>query len=369
MTTSEAPREKRCPRCRFPLASLANDDAVLDTCAVCHGAFFEPHRLVARFGEESAPSQWIDERCATARGATTLRCPIDDAALHAYALSWTTTARSVELDVCPTCRGVWLDDGEGAVLADVLHAHGEARKEGEKLTAKGYFFQLFTGFPVELWNPTHAPAIVTRALVGLLALCFLAQFALAVVDEALLARLIELFALRPSTMKTPLGLHTVVTYGFLHGGFAHVLGNAYMLWIFGDNVEERLGRRRYLLLYGAALVAGGLAYGLFEPRDVQMIGASGAVSGVMAAYFVMFPRVRLRVVWVGIPIKLRVSWAFTMWFAFQIVMNILHVGSVAWLAHIGGALAGLVLGLVDQRALARDARRAAEERSVLLPRA
>jgi membrane associated rhomboid family serine protease/Zn-finger nucleic acid-binding protein len=350
------------------MSSSAHGETVLDTCAICRGSFFEPQRLVEKFGREAAPAHWVDEHCAQRLGETRMLCPVDGGHLTAYAVSWENEKNAVEVDVCAVCKGLWLDEGEGEKLAATLAAHNDERGLAESLTIKGYFFQLLTGFPVELWNPRRTKPIAVRLLVWSLVLIHLALAAFVAVDVEGGTALFHALALVPSNLLRGEGLHTVVTHGFLHLGLIHLVGNAYMLWIFGDNVEDKIGVKRFLVLFMLALVVGGLTHAL-DGSALPMVGASGAVSGVMAAYFVMFPRVKLRLVWFFIPFKLSIAWYFGGWLVLQSVMAMLHAPSVAWLAHLGGAAMGLVIGKIDRGFLVDRALHAAETGSVLIDKA
>jgi membrane associated rhomboid family serine protease len=139
---------------------------------------------------------------------------------------------------------------------------------------------------------------------------------------------------------------TLLTYMFFHGDILHLAGNMLFLWVFGDNVEDALGHIKFLIFYLACGVAGGLLHAWVEPTSgVPLIGASGAVAGVIAAYLMLHPRVR---VWVlalkAIPLRISAAFALGIWILIQVVMVFLpQVGPTAWWAHIGGLLAGAVL--------------------------
>jgi len=139
---------------------------------------------------------------------------------------------------------------------------------------------------------------------------------------------------------------TLLSYMFFHGDVLHLAGNMLFLWVFGDNVEDALGHVKFLFFYLACGVAGGLLHAWIEPTSaVPLIGASGAVAGVIAAYLMLHPRVR---VWVlalkAIPLRISAAFALGIWILIQIVMVFLpQVGPTAWWAHIGGLLAGAVL--------------------------
>ena len=144
---------------------------------------------------------------------------------------------------------------------------------------------------------------------------------------------------------------TVVTAMFLHGGWLHLLGNMLYLWIFGDNVEDRLGHGRYLLLYVAGGAAAALAQVAIAPDSrIPMLGASGAIASVLGAYIVLYPRAS---VYTWVPIFLgiiripAVVW-LGLWFALQLLSGVASLGAqqsggVAFFAHAGGFVAGVVL--------------------------
>lgn len=139
---------------------------------------------------------------------------------------------------------------------------------------------------------------------------------------------------------------TLITYQFLHGGWVHLISNLLFLWVFGDNIEDALGHFKFLVFYLACGVVAGLAHMLAMPgSEMPLIGASGAVAGVIGAYLVLHPRVKVwvLVLW-GIPLRLNAMIVLGVWFAMQIV-NVILAGdeSVAWWAHIGGFIAGAIL--------------------------
>ncbi|WP_417711293.1 rhomboid family intramembrane serine protease [Roseibium aggregatum] len=139
---------------------------------------------------------------------------------------------------------------------------------------------------------------------------------------------------------------SVVTYSFLHGSFTHLIGNMLFLWVFGDNIEDAVGHLRYLLFYLLCAIAGGLAYASLDVNsDVPLIGASGAVSGVVAAYLMLHPRVKVWVLALGrIPLRLSAVWLLGGWIVYQIVNAVIASDSdIAWIAHIGGMASGALL--------------------------
>ncbi len=145
---------------------------------------------------------------------------------------------------------------------------------------------------------------------------------------------------------------TLLSYMFFHGDILHLAGNMLFLWVFGDNVEDALGHFRFLIFYLACGVVGGLTHTLMMPTsELPLIGASGAVAGVIAAYLMLHPRVRIWVLVMRvIPIRISAAFALGAWIVTQLIMVLLpQVGPVAWWAHIGGLAAGAVLVVFMRR--------------------
>ncbi len=145
---------------------------------------------------------------------------------------------------------------------------------------------------------------------------------------------------------------TLVTYMFLHGGWIHLIGNMLFLWVFGDNIEDAMGHMRFIMFYLMCGIFAALAHTYMLPHsDLPLIGASGAVAGVISAYLILHPKVK---VWVlalwRIPIRITAAWALGIWILAQFA-NLFFASeeAVAWWAHLGGLLAGAVLILFMRR--------------------
>jgi len=224
--------------------------------------------------------------------------------------------------------------------------------------------------------PTSRRPVVTQALIALCALVFAAQLA----DPE--GELFERLGLVPARLfdpdvehlvrevrRGPFGLveHarpllvpwvpdwlTLLTCTFLHGGWLHILGNMLFLWIFGDNVEDRLGRIGFLLFYLGCGAAASAAHLFIEPHSLlPTVGASGAIAGVMGAYLLLYPhsRVQMLVIWGFFVdfIVLPAPFFLGYWFLLQFLQGTMtlgraaNTGGVAFWAHIGGFVAGLVI--------------------------
>jgi membrane associated rhomboid family serine protease len=222
-------------------------------------------------------------------------------------------------------------------------------------------------FPLRDANPTRRRPIVTLALVGAIAAAFGHELTVEVSEgSAGIERLFTSYGLVPARLSAmlegsgPAGpvLLTLVTHQFLHAGLIHAGGNLLYLWIFGNNVEDRLGRPAYLAFFVAAGVVAGLAQAAVDPTStLPLVGASGAISALLGTYLVLFPGARIMslvflvVVFQIVSVPAVVLLVF--WFVLQVIDGLLALGSaqattggVAFFAHIGGFLAGVAFGLV-----------------------
>jgi len=214
--------------------------------------------------------------------------------------------------------------------------------------------------------PSRSVPVVTMVLIGLNVLVYLYEFSLGAGGPAAIEAFVHEFGATPCRLTGacaglddfPSPLVTVLTSMFMHSiNPLHIIGNMLYLWIFGDNVEDALGHGRFLVFYLLAGLAAAVAQTLTAPRShVPMIGASGAVSGVLGAYVILFPYASIRTL-VGIAVFWRVVHIPAMvmigfWIVLQLLYGFLTVsastggaetGGVAWFAHIGGFLAGVVL--------------------------
>lgn len=204
--------------------------------------------------------------------------------------------------------------------------------------------------PLRDANPASRFPIVTVGLIAINVLFFLYEVAFG------LEQVVNQMGLIPFQLTTGFSgpvLIDVFTSMFLHGGLLHIGGNMLYLWIFGDNVEDVMGSGGFLVFYLLAGIAAALAQVLIGPGSrIPLVGASGAISGVLAAYLVKFPHARvLTLVTLGYWIRLtevRAIWVLGFWFVYQFVLGFLSLGAqsgggVAYFAHIGGFVAGLAL--------------------------
>lgn len=202
--------------------------------------------------------------------------------------------------------------------------------------------------------------------VTLIALNLLIYFRQSVLGQHGLIMFLSQYALIPARFTESIQSQFVaglfhlplVTAIFLHGSWFHVISNMLYLWIFGDNIEDRLGRVRFLLLYLLTGISGNLAHIMTDPQSpLPVLGASGAVAGVLGAYILAFPRARITsLIFILFFITVRDIPAFyflLFWFLLQIYNGIASLGimgtTVAWWAHIGGFITGMILLILLKR--------------------
>jgi membrane associated rhomboid family serine protease len=205
--------------------------------------------------------------------------------------------------------------------------------------------------------PSSRTPLITIGLIIINVLVYLNQLTL---PPRAAVRFVYLYGLIPVEIaggellvQHPVPLYgTILTSMFVHGGLFHLAGNMLYLWIFGDNVEDRLGRFRFLLFYLLSGVGAAATQILSDPHSqIPMVGASGAISGVLGAYLLLYPHARVVTLvafgWFIRLIEIRALFVLGFWILVQLASGLLtwgaQVGGVAWFAHIGGFVAGLVM--------------------------
>ncbi|GGE59888.1 rhomboid family intramembrane serine protease [Actibacterium pelagium] len=207
-------------------------------------------------------------------------------------------------------------------------------------------------FPIRDHNPSRRVPVVTFALIAANVVIFLVSLPNFSQPEAL-HRFFLSWGFVPAFVSEGANLHGLFTSMFLHGGFMHLAGNMLFLWIFGDNLEDRMGHVGFLAFYIASgLFAAGCQYVAAPTSLVPMVGASGAIAGVMGGYLLLYPKARVDVLLI-LVILIRIitlpAWAMLgLWFGIQLLSGVgtsADTGGVAYWAHAGGFIAGLVLAL------------------------
>jgi membrane associated rhomboid family serine protease len=200
-------------------------------------------------------------------------------------------------------------------------------------------------------NPFTQPVkpIVTWCLIAANLAVFFYE---AAAPQAGLDRMIDTYSLTPAALRGDISargslppIATLITYQFFHADLGHLFGNMIFLWVFGDDIERALGRARYLVFYLATGVIGGLVFVAYDPRSsIELIGASGAIAGVVVAYVMLRPCAKITVLLVIIPLRISAYWVVGLFVATQLWnLGAASKSEVAYWCHFGGMLAGAVL--------------------------
>ena len=219
--------------------------------------------------------------------------------------------------------------------------------------------------PLKDENPTSSRPIVTYFLIGLCVVVFLMQL-----GSQSYRTLILSYGLIPSVLmghdQLPMDLYavpaymTIFSHMFMHGGWMHLIMNMLFMWVFADNIEDNLGSRNFIIFYILCGIGAAMAHVLMDTHSqIPMIGASGAISGVLGAYIINYPKARILVL---IPfffifiIKIRALYVLGYWFVLQFINSYTmssQEGGVAYAAHIGGFVCGMVLILFFNKKVRR----------------
>jgi len=211
-------------------------------------------------------------------------------------------------------------------------------------------------FPLHDDNPTGINPYITIGIIAICIVAFLWQISLGpAIQQAIISLgvipsvLFHFKTLSPELVVIPPSM-TIFTSMFLHGGWMHLIGNMLYLWIFGNNVEDVMGHKRFILFYLLCGTAAVFAQAIPDPHsDIPMVGASGAISGVLGAYLLLYPHARILV---AIPLgfyihttRLPAGLVLGLWFMLQLINSAFtgNQGGVAFGAHIGGFIMGMAL--------------------------
>jgi membrane associated rhomboid family serine protease len=202
--------------------------------------------------------------------------------------------------------------------------------------------------PIKVTQPSYSRPAVTVFLIAINILVFLYEFWLGMIDPYSLNQFMSVYSLRPAYFH----LENVFTAMFVHANWMHVLGNMLFLWVFGDNVEDILGHGKYLAFYLICGFVAAMAQVLMDPSSrVPMVGASGAIAGIMGAYLMKFPRSQVvMLTWFLFIFTFELpAWLMLVyWFALQLFGGFGSItesaqGGTAFFAHVGGFVTGLIL--------------------------
>lgn len=359
-----------CPRCQSELATIRHREGLFYRCPNCFGRAVTLPQIRRVAGDKFATGLMREINRNTRLGERS--CPFCSRRMRIFSAP----APPLELDACKPCGAVWFDPQEfEAVPEGAVESEHELRLRGAEAFGRHRIEQsqpagsidqapdelwqavpAFFGFPVE----TDADALVRRPWLTWGLALIIATLSIMAFTE--LEAAVKLFGFVPAT-PWRLGGLTWISSFFLHADVWHLIGNLYFFLIFADNVEDVLGRGRFLLLLIAASLAGDAVHWLTQlSSTIPCVGASGGISGVIVFYALRFPQAKLGFMmrvfvyfrWLQIP-----AWfALVLWIMLQFfdaTMELSGYGNVAATAHLGGAAAGFVAWYCWRK---RDARTA-----------
>lgn len=374
----------KCPVCSCDLRRARSKGVTVDVCSSCAGIWFDSGELQTLLrqlveSETVAPAstrlfqrrqvQTEDESAAEIRC-----CPQCGMVMKTFNYAYDS---NVFVDKCPHCEGIWTDAGEVKRLARHLKEDPRVSVVGQyihereqfldNLREVGDFGQRFqrsggaAAFLPKIILPVgddieheRTPVVTYAILLSCIVVFLLQCFRVSDLAE---------FFRQYGYISSDVLSRGILTSMFLHGDILHIAGNLLFLWIFGDNVEDSFGYAGYVLFYLAAGAASALSFALFHlDSHVPLIGASGAISGVMGAYFMLYPHARVKLLVICHIIPVPASIYLGLWFALQLTYSVIYHDQpygVAWLAHAGGFAFGVLAGWVRKRMQNNDRQRAA----------
>ncbi|KJU85307.1 rhomboid family protein [Candidatus Magnetobacterium bavaricum] len=335
-------RTLKCPQCRHHVLTTSRyKDIALDTCSRCGGLWFEKHsldKILLSHDKDDKDSMYtpsIIENLGAYKGQTTRHCPDCQIPMKRYDLA---QGSGLEISVCAECYGIWLEK-EKIEQARAFYEIPSVKEALEKKpTWQHWVFQFVLSLPVEFNIKPRRFPVVVATIITINVLMML----VAIVQDSP-EEFTKRFGLLAGANKTFFWFLTLISYQFLHGGLFHIVGNMYFLYVLGDNVEDALGRIHYPVFYLVCGVVAGLTQTIFTSSpQVPVVGASGAVAGVMTAYMVIFRKARLTFMFVFWQKKLSAKWYFGIWILMNLSGLLFSRELVAWYAHLGGFVTGLV---------------------------
>ncbi|MBQ4833826.1 rhomboid family intramembrane serine protease [Pseudoalteromonas sp. MMG010] len=334
---------KRCPHCKdVALEPTQYQQEEVDICRHCGGLWFEKNevnRMIAEINDSPIGEKY-ETHFGKSLGVSELDCPDCNKSLERFHLL---EDYHCEIDVCRHCDGSWIDKDELEVVANSHELKEHLTELNEKVNWKTYLFQFLTQMPIEYNIQPQKTPWVTYGLIALNTIIFALYF----LSANNFSFVLEHFAMTPAKISQGEQLWSVLSCVFLHGSVMHLLGNMYFLYIIGDNLEDALGHKRFLLLYLACGLVASFASFIVSPlSDIPSVGASGAIAGLFGMYLMWFRHASLTFMFIVYHKKLSAVWFFGIWLAINIFGALSGPSGIDYSAHIGGFILGLIIGFI-----------------------
>jgi len=362
-----------CPGCKTTLSKSGNTLGLFWVCPSCNG-----RALTLEVIRKAIPRQMINrlwQRARSGKYAGTKQCP---ACRHRMPeVPIINNEKTEYIDVCTRCHFIWFDPHEfehfpkveiqksqkPPLSIEAREALALARLESLKKeqqqndqdsrTGPDHWWEVVLalfGMPAEYnYTPLKHRPIVTWSLAAAITLVSFIAF-------QNLRPAVANFGMIPDQFTRYFGF-TLLSSFFLHGGYLHLIGNLYFFLVFGDNTEDVLGKRNYLLLIAIATIVGHIAHILGDPNStIPCIGASGGISGILAYYCLRFSKAKVGIILLYRWIRLPVGFMLAIWIIFQILgayRQIAGFSNVSSLAHLGGASIGILFWLKTRQSFSK----------------
>ncbi len=331
-----------CPSCKtHPLDEYEFHNESVDQCHQCGGLWFDSGELnkVLSVVDNDDDNVNIEQQFGEFVHMSERDCPHCSSKLACHHLM---DEFQVEVDLCAQC-GVWIDRDELDKVKQSPLVKASLQGINKKLSVKSWIFQILSQMPAEYNIKPKSRPWMTYSLLLLNIIIFMAYGFEPQATEFVYSA----FALRSNLIMEGQNLWGLWTHMYLHGGMMHLVGNMYFLYIIGDNLEDALGRWRFLALYTVCgFGAAGLQIAMDPTSPIPMMGASGAIAGLFAMYLLWFRHASLSFMFIVYQKKVSPLIFFMIWLAtniYGVYVSDASMGGVAYWAHIGGFFAGLAL--------------------------
>ncbi|WP_028771613.1 rhomboid family intramembrane serine protease [Shewanella waksmanii] len=342
----------QCPSCQskhFDVFDFHGEE--VDRCQDCCGLWFERGELNSALStaDNGDDRVRLERSLGQHLGQTSRQCCHCQQPMQHFHLM---EGFEVEIDICSECHGVWLDADE---TQKVVHSPKIKQVLGEldrQISIKTWLFQFLSQMPVEFnIKPKHRPWVTYLLMLVNIGIFMAYGFNLSAAEVVF-----DEFAMRADHIVAGQQPWTLLTHMFLHGDLMHLAGNMYFLYVVGDNLEDALGKLRFVGLYLLCGFAAAAAQIGADPQsNIAMVGASGAIAGLFGMYLLWFRHASLTFMFIVFQKKLSPMAFFAIWLVFNIVGLMMAGQGVAYWAHIGGFVAGLLVGLsLKQSVMARN---------------
>ncbi len=324
------------------------NQVVVDQCRQCSGLWFDngeinsfQSRQVSN-GNSTPTTPELESHFGESLGDSERQCvSCDNTKLIKHHLL---ESYHVEIDYCHCCEGVWIDRDELQQVAHSVELQSALEEINKPVNWKTWIFQVLTQLPLEYNVKVKKTPWITYSLIALNVFVF---FICSITSNESSAWILSNFATVPVDFFEGKNLWSLLTSMFMHSSIIHLLGNMYFLYIIGDNLEDVLGKKLYLLIYLFCGVCADLVHiGFYTNSTVSVVGASGAVFGLFAMYMLWFKHASLTFMVLVFQKKIPVMVFFIVWIAFNILGAMSELSSVAYTAHLGGFFSGLLIAYI-----------------------